>query len=198
MSPLRLRTRVRFRLQGRTVVALALIWVLLWGHLNLVTVVSGLLVGYLVSVVFPLPAVLFDGRLRPLGALRLLGRLFADLVSASYALVRYSLRPRLHLRPGVVRIDLTTTSDLVQVMTAAIVSLVPGTIVIEAPRTERRLYLHVFDLDGPGAVEAERYDAMKAENTVLRAFGSDAELARSNAALEALTAKNAPTAKGDR
>lgn len=180
---MRLRTRARFRWQGRTVAVLTVIWLLLWGHLNLVTISSGILLGYLVSVVFPLPAVLFSGRLRPWGVLRLAARLGVHLVTASFQLAAYSLRPRLRIRPGVVRVDLTTSSDLIQVMTAAIVSLVPGTIVVESPRHPRRLYLHVFDLSGPGAVEAERLDALKAEYDILRAFGSDAELERSAAAL---------------
>ncbi len=190
MSPVRLRTRVRFRWQGRTIAVLTVVWILLWGHLNLVTLASGAVVGYLVSVVFPLPAIQYRGRVRPWGVLRLGGRLVADLVSASFALVRYSVRPRLQLRPGVIRIDLTTSSDLIQVITAAIVSLVPGTIVVDAPRTERRLYLHVFDLAGPAAVTTERFDALRAEHTVLRAFGTDAELARSEAGLRAM--KEAP------
>jgi multicomponent Na+:H+ antiporter subunit E len=182
---MRLRTRVRFRWQGRTTGALALVWVLLWGHVNLVTIGSGILVGYLVSVVFPLPAVHFHGRLRPLGAVRLVVRLLAQLVSASLTLVRYSLRRRVELRPGIVRVDLTCPSDLVQVMTAAMVSLVPGTIVVEARRTERRLYLHVFDLPDAGAADRERRHALAAERLVLQSFGSDADLERSAKALAA-------------
>ncbi len=180
---MRLRTRARLRWQGRTVAALTIVWLLLWGHLNLVTLLSGIVLGYLVSVVFPLPAFLYDGKVRPIGVLRLLWQLFSHLVLASFDLASYSLRRTVQMRPGVVRIDLTSHSDLVQVMTAALVSLVPGTIVVDAPRHERRLYLHVFDLKGPDAVANEVLDALGAEVAVLRAFGSSAELERAEANL---------------
>jgi len=165
------------------VAALTIVWLLLWGHLNLVTLLSGIVLGYLVSVVFPLPAFLYDGKVRPIGVLRLLWQLFSHLVLASFDLASYSLRRTVQMRPGVVRIDLTSHSDLVQVMTAALVSLVPGTIVVDAPRHERRLYLHVFDLKGPDAVANEVLDALGAEVAVLRAFGSSAELERAEANL---------------
>jgi multicomponent Na+:H+ antiporter subunit E len=162
--------------------------VLLWGRLNAVTLLSGIVVGYLVSVIFPMPAIPFSGRFRPVGMIRLVVRLLADLVPASLAIVGYALRPHLELRPGIVRVDLTSRSDLVQFGTAAIVSLVPGTIVVEAPRRERRLYLHVFDLPDEAAVERERRAALIAERTVLRALGTDEEIARSEAAIQNLGA----------
>ncbi len=178
---MRVRTRARFRWQGRTIAALTVVWVLLWGHLDLTVVLSGVLVGYLVSVVFPMPAVLFSGRLRPLGCLRMVAWLLRELVVASFRLAAYSFRRDVAMRPGIVRVDLLTSSDIVHVLTAALVSLVPGTLVVEAPRRERRLYLHVFDLDGGHGAEAERRHAMKAELMALSAIGSDAELARARA-----------------
>ncbi len=170
---------MRFRWQGRAVVVLTLVWVLLWGRVDLVTVLSGVLVGYLVGVVFPLPPVRVVGRLRPFGLVRLLGRLLIDLTSASWRIAKAIWNPGTVLRPGVIRVDLTTRSDLVQVATAAMVSLVPGTLVVEAPRSTRRLYLHVFDLSNPGAADQERERALEAERLVLGAIGSDAEIRRS-------------------
>ena len=46
--------------------------------------------------------------------------------------------------PGIVRVDLKADSDLYQVNTAELVSVVPGTIVVDARQRSRILYLHVF------------------------------------------------------
>jgi multicomponent Na+:H+ antiporter subunit E len=63
-------------------------------------------------------------------------------------------------------------------MTGELCSLVPGSLVVEAHRLTGVLYLHVLDVAQSGGIEAARQSVLDQEERVLRAFASDAELAR--------------------
>lgn len=56
-------------------------------------------------------------------------------------------------------------------------SLVPGSLVVEAHRLTGMLYLHVLDLDRSGGVEAVRADVLAQEERLLRALASPQEQA---------------------
>lgn len=169
-------TRRRFSLQPRAIIALAFIWLALVGQVNWFTVASGVLLAWLVTVLFPLPAIHYRGRLRPFGLIRLAFSTLRDLAKASSILAFQALNPRFYPHPAVVRVPLVSDSDLYQTQTAQLVSIVPGTIVLEARRSTRTLYLHVFDVaDAAEAEEAVR-DALRVERNVMGGFASRAEI----------------------
>ena len=171
------RRRLRFRLQWRAILVLALIWMVLWGTYSLVDLLVGLALGWLITVTFPLPAVRYHGRLRPLGLVRLILATLRDLAVASWRLAGAAFAPRIGFRPAVVRVRLRSRSDLYQVETAELISIVPGSIVIDARRSARVLYLHLLDVSGPGGVESAKAEALRVERRVLHAMGSRAEIA---------------------
>ena len=59
---------------------------------------------------------------------------------------------------------------------AQLISIVPGTLVVEVSRHPRILYLHVFDLPDEDAVEHQRAHALAVERRFVRAFGSAADV----------------------
>ena len=73
---------------------------------------------------------------------------------------------------GVVRIDLRSSADITMAVTAAMINLVPGTIVVELKRREGIIYLHVFDLEAQGGVEGVRAASLAQEERVLKALAS--------------------------
>ena len=171
-KPVRAR---RFRWQPRQIVVLALVWLVLVGEVNLVTVVGGIALGVLVTVVFPLPPIGWPGRPRVWGTLRLLFHLVKDLAVASVHLAIFAFGRSIPT-PGIVRIDLRSDVDLYQVNTAELVSVVPGTIVVDARRRSRTLYLHVFDLPDPDLRDEVVHDTLALESRVVHALGSRAEM----------------------
>ena len=181
------RRRLRWRLQWRAILALTVIWVILWGNYSLVDVLTGLVVGWLVTVTFPLPPIRYHGRLRPVGLLVLAFTTTRDLAVASWRLTLSAFAPRIDFHPAVIRVRLRANQDLYQVETAELTSIAPGSIVIDARRSTRVLYLHLVDVSGPDGVEESRHHALEVERRVLEAVGSDAELAalRRRAASEA-------------
>ncbi|MGC3954249.1 MAG: Na+/H+ antiporter subunit E [Propionicimonas sp.] len=172
----RLTQKLRWRLQGRAVVLLALVWVLLWGEFSLLNIVYGLVLGWLVSVVFWLAPIRYYGTVHPGGLLKLAVLQLWDLATASFQLASVAFRPRLALRPGVIRVRLASNSDLYQVVVAELISIVPGTLVVETVRRPRLLYLHVFHLPDAKAIRKQRAHALAIEDRVLHAFGSEDEV----------------------
>lgn len=162
--------------QIKMILTLAVVWVLLWGDITIANFVVGALIGAVVTAVFPLPPVAFHGRIHPIGQLRLIGRLLFDLVRASFVVAALAFRKNAAVTNAVVKLKLRTDSDLYLTMTSELVSLVPGSIVVEARRSTQTLYLHVMDVRGPEDIEKARQSVRDAEARVIRALGSRAEI----------------------
>ncbi|MEV4629147.1 Na+/H+ antiporter subunit E [Micromonospora sp. NPDC049523] len=168
--------RGRWRDQLVTVVWLVLVWNLLWGEFTWGNVLGGALVALLVLVFFPLPRVTFDGRIRPLGLLRFAARFIAELLTASVQVAWIAIRPDGVRHSAIIAVPLRVRSDLNLTLTAEALSLVPGTLIVEAIRDTGTLYVHVLDVRGPADVERARRDVLAVEERIVRATGSAAEL----------------------
>ena len=93
-----------------------------------------------------------------------------------------------HPRNAVIEVQLRSRSDFYLTLTAELVALVPGSVVVDARRSTSMLYLHLLDVDGEGAIEAQRAHVLAVERRVVRALGSPAEIA----ALESQRARRRP------
>ena len=167
----------RRRPQLRMSIVTAVIWVLLWGDLSLANLVSGFLLGLLITWVFPLPPIDFHGRFRLWPHTKLIAILLFDLVRSSFVVAAQAFHFGHTMRNAVVRVDLKTHSDLYLTLTSELVSLVPGTLVMEARRQESVVYLHVMDVRSDADIETARRKVLEAEERVVRSFGSDDEVA---------------------
>ncbi|WP_285108307.1 Na+/H+ antiporter subunit E [Promicromonospora sp. MEB111] len=182
-SPWRRRTR-RVVTLWPTMVVGAVLWVLLWGDLSWANVLSGVLLGALVALAFPLPPVGTATTLRVGPLLHLLGRFVGDLVLASFQVAWTAVVPRRTARGGptphgaLVSVPLRSDSDLFIATTAGLSSLVPGTLVIDLDRPSRTLRLHVLDIAASGGPEGVRDATLDLEARLLRAFAPSTELAR--------------------
>lgn len=166
------------RLVPMSVLLMAGVWVFLWGDFAPFGIVSGIALAWLIKAQFPLPPVYWPGRLRILGSIKLVYGLLHDLVVSSWRLVRLTIDPRATLHPGIVKVEQFTDVDLYQVQIAEMISLVPGTVVVELVSSPRRLYLHVIDMDEEHDADSIREMATEIEHRVLEAFGSRDERER--------------------
>ncbi|MEU5960053.1 Na+/H+ antiporter subunit E [Micromonospora parva] len=157
---------------------LVLVWSLLWGNITWANLVGGLLVGGAVLVFFPLPAVSFGGRLRPWALLVFAGRFVVELVNASLHIARIAVQPGYRPRGAIIAVRLRVPTDLNLALTAEVVSLVPGTLILEVDRDSGTLYLHVLDTHGPADLDVARDRTLVVERRIIRAVGSSAELRR--------------------
>lgn len=159
------------------VVVLTLLWTLLWGNFGPLTVVGGVLVSLLVMAVFPFPRVTWKGRFRPVAAVRLVAIFLVDLLVASLQVAWIAIRPAAPPASAVIRVDLVTRSELLMTLTAELISLVPGSLLIEIDSEGGRIWLHLLDGSTPAKIERARTNALAQEARVLAALGSDPDVA---------------------
>lgn len=150
---------------------LTLAWITLWGEArpSLMLLVGGVLVAVIMSITFPLPALETDSRIRPLKLIALIIRFIRDIIWASIHVSWVVLRRR-PLKNAVVTVDLVSTSDFVLTGVAAMLSLVPGSVVVEARRSTHTIFLHVLDVPDVEAAEQFRQEALAVEQRFLAAF----------------------------
>jgi multicomponent Na+:H+ antiporter subunit E len=104
-----------------------------------------------------------------LDALRFLG----DVVVASAQVTWTTLQLRRQPRNAVIEVDLRTHSDFVLTVVAELVSLVPGSLVVEARRSTHTLFLHVLDARDQAGVDRMRRQVFSLERRVVLAFGAE-------------------------
>ncbi|MGB2572029.1 Na+/H+ antiporter subunit E [Micromonospora citrea] len=166
----------RWRDQAIALGWLIAVWNLLWGEATWANLVGGTLVGAAVLIFFPLPPVSFGGRPRPRALLVLAGTFVVELVSASVHVAAIAVRPGYRPRGAIIGVRLRVRSDLNLALTAELLSLVPGTLIVEVDRDAGVLYVHVLDVRGPQDLAGSRDRILAVEQRIVRAIGSDAEL----------------------
>ncbi len=170
-----MRTRVRRHLAFSMTAWLLVVWIAVFGSLSPVTIVSGLVVAIAVQLIFPMPTMpnLWHWRLIPLIHLTL--RFMWDLLVAGTQVAWIVVAGKTH-DDGIIKCNVRDNNPVYMTIVAAMTSMVPGTIVVEASRSERALYLHVLDLPAHGGIEGVRQEVAEQEKRVLWAFAPDSVL----------------------
>jgi multicomponent Na+:H+ antiporter subunit E len=168
LRPSRLRN-----LQLSAVVWLTVVWVALWGDLSFANVLGGLVVALAVCLLFPLPRLRMRLHVRPLRLGLLILRFLGDVVVASAQVAWTTLQFHRRPRNAVIEVNLRVASDFVLTVVAEMVSLVPGSLVVEARRSTHTLFLHVLDAKDQAGVDRMRAQVLDLERRVVLAFGAD-------------------------
>lgn len=161
------------RLQLPVIAWLTVVWVALWGDLSIANVVGGLVVALVVCLVFPLPPLQMQLHVRPLWLVSLILRFLWDVVAASAEVSWKTLQFHRQPRNAVIEVDLRTRSDFVLTVVAQMVSLVPGSLVVEARRSTHTLFLHVLDARDAAGVAKMRSQVFALERRVVLALGAE-------------------------
>ena len=148
------------------------LWMLLWGQFTWLAFLSGLIVALFVTRIFRLPPVDLSGRLNPWYGLVFVATFLAALVRGSLLVAWQVLDARRQPGVAVIAVPLRTDDDLIMSHTAVTASLIPGSIIIEADRDRRVLYLHVIGVRSAEDVENQRKAVLGWEARIVRAVGS--------------------------
>ena len=159
-------------------VGLVVLWMLLWGSVSWLTLVTGVIIALAVTRVFFLPAVDLPGRFHLGWALVFLGRFLPALVVASFQVALQAFSPRGIQHNGVFAVQLGTRSDFIMTMTALAISLLPGSLVLEVDRQSSILYVHVLGATNAAELERHRDDTLAIERLIVRAVGSKDDVRR--------------------
>lgn len=174
---------VRWRIwqQLPLLVALVVLWMLLWGTVSWISVLSGIAVAIAVTRFFYLPPVELSGRFNPLWFVAFLGHFAWDLVRGSAEVAWLAFRPRAFPKSAVIAVDLVTVSDFITTLTAITISLIPGSLVVEVDRERSILYLHVIDTENEEDLDRIRKKVLSVERALVRAVGSRDDVERTRA-----------------
>jgi multicomponent Na+:H+ antiporter subunit E len=154
---------------------LVLVWILLWGTLSAANILSGLAVALLITVLLPLPVVPVEGRVHPLALLRLLVVVAYELVLSSLQVAWLAIRPGVPPRSAVLRARLAIKSDLVLALAVNIITLIPGSMVLEIDQERRLIYVHVIDVGSDRAVTRFYRQIEQMERLLVATFERDAD-----------------------
>ncbi len=164
------RPELRTRVSVFATIGLALIWMLLWGDLSLGAALWGVAIALLIQVLFPLPDVPELESFRPLGFLRLVVVTMWGLLISSFQVAAKVLAFWRPTRNAIILVRLRSDSEFITAITAELVTLVPGSVAIDARDGE--LLVHVFDAGTEAANAHARERVRSTEATVLLAFGT--------------------------
>jgi multicomponent Na+:H+ antiporter subunit E len=154
-----------------TLGALVVVWTALWGSVSPTVVLLGVLVSAAILLLFPLPTMYFRFGLHPWRTIVLIGRFLWDVVVASLHVGWLAVRPRLP-QSRVTQVRLASDSDLLEALTALAVSLVPGSLIVDADSGSRTLTIHVLDADKQTDAEFAA-QVLAQEDRIRRALGDE-------------------------
>lgn len=158
-----------------TLVWLTFVWILLWGTLSPANVVGGLAVALIITLLLPLPRVPVEGRVRPLAFLRLVLYVAVNLVLSSAQVAWLAIKPGPPPATAVLRAHLAIKSDLVLSLAVGVLTLIPGSVVLEIDQKRRLIYVHVLDVGSDKAVERFYRQVKTVERLMVAAFERDGD-----------------------
>lgn len=172
----RVHRRLKARLSWTATIGLTIVWMVLWGDLSIAAATLGLVVALVVQLAFPLPDVPEMERFRPIALAHLLLWAGWGLIRASVDVSIGVLAVRRPVQHALIRVPLHSESPFVKAMTVEVVTLIPGSVIVDLERQE--LVMHVFDASSPESIQRARDEVHQAERLLVRAFASRQERAR--------------------
>lgn len=155
---------------------LIVLWMLLWGQFTVLSLLTGIAVAVFVTRVFRLPTVELSGRINLWWTAVLLVRFLAAVVHGSLTVALQVLNPRRQPGTAIIAVPLRYADDLVMTHVAVTASLIPGSLVVEADRDNRTLYLHVIGVRSRADADRQRAGVLRWERRIVRALGSPAQM----------------------
>jgi multicomponent Na+:H+ antiporter subunit E len=136
---------------------LALAWAALQGEFSLATLLTGVVLGYLILVTLVRGGVLgaspYVGRVhRVLG---LAAYFFWELIKANVRLAVDVATPRYHMKPGIIALPLDATQDGQILLLSMLINTTPGSVALDVSPDRKTLYVHVMYMDTPDAAREE-------------------------------------------
>lgn len=155
---------------------LVALWMLLWGQITWLSLLTGLVAAVFVTRVFRLPPVELSGRVNLWYGLVFVVTFFVALIRGSLLVTWQVVDVRRQPKSSIIAVQLRTDDDLIMTHTGVTASLIPGSLIVEADRNRRVLYLHVIGASTPDEVEAQRRAILDWEARIVRAVGSREQL----------------------
>ena len=174
---MRNRSRIPLLQELPLLIWLVVLWGALWQDFSAGNLIFGAVIAFVVANIFYLPPVELSGRFNVLYAVLFAGRFLYKLVLASFHVFWLALFRGPQIRNGVIGVKLRSRSDLLVTATGHVLSLIPGSLIVDVDRSTSTLYLHALDVATAEQAEKTRADVLDAEAWLIRVMGTKEELA---------------------
>ncbi|GAA1868519.1 hypothetical protein GCM10009715_14540 [Paeniglutamicibacter psychrophenolicus] len=175
------RQRATLRQELPLLAGMMLVWGALWQDFAIGNLVFGLLISLVLVRVFRLPPVILSGRFNAWRAAVFAGAFLRDVTLASFEVLYLAVFRGPRTTSAIITVTLRTESDLLVTFVGHVLTLVPGSYVVEVDRRTSTLYLHVLNVNDESGVEKARASVMMIEERLIRMMGTKEELAGLNA-----------------
>ena len=171
------RRRISLRQELPLLVWLVIVWGALWQDFSPGNLLFGALLAIAVARLFYLPPVELSGRFNVRHAIPFALMFLARVVVASFQILYLAAvrGPKVH--NAVVAVTLRSHQDLIVTATGHVISLIPGSLVVEVDRSTSTLYLHAINISSAEDVENLRNEVRTIEAGLIRIMGTNEELA---------------------
>lgn len=170
------RRRVSLRQELPLLVWLVIVWGALWQDFSPGNLLFGAILAVAVARMFYLPPVDLSGRFNVLYAVPFALGFLAKVVAASFQVMYLAVLRGPRVRNAVVAVPLRSHEDLMVTATGHVISLIPGSLVVEVDRSTSTLYLHGLNMSTPEDVEKLRRQVRNIEARLIRIMGTRQEL----------------------
>ncbi|KQQ83519.1 Na+/H+ antiporter subunit E [Pseudarthrobacter sp. SL88] len=171
------RRRISLRQELPLLVWLVIVWGALWQDFSPGNLLFGALLAIAVARLFYLPPVELSGRFNIRHAIPFAMMFLGRVVVASFQILYLAAvrGPKVH--NAVVAVTLRSHQDLIVTATGHVISLIPGSLVVEVDRSTSTLYLHAINISSAEDVENLRNEVRTIEAGLIRIMGTNEELA---------------------
>jgi multicomponent Na+:H+ antiporter subunit E len=130
-------------------VLLAIVWMFLRARFTLATLIAGLCIGFLSIVILQFSQQQNDYARSMVALWRLTAFFLLDLIRANLVLARDILRPSPRFDPAIVHYPITKMSPLSTAILTKLISLTPGTLIVDTEEDGRAAYIHALYAHDP-------------------------------------------------
>lgn len=170
------RKRTSLRQELPLLIWLVVVWGALWQDFSPGNLLFGALLAAGVTRQFYLPPVELSGRFNILQAIPYALIFLAKVVFASFQVLYVAVVRGPKVINAVVAIPLRSRSDLMVTATGHVISLIPGSLVVEVDRSTSTLYIHGLNIRTDEDVVKLRKEVRDTEAGLIRIMGSKEEL----------------------
>jgi multicomponent Na+:H+ antiporter subunit E len=170
------RRRISLRQELPLLVWLVIVWGALWQDFSPGNLLFGTLLAIAVARLFYLPPVELSGRFNVLHAVPFALMFLVKVVIASAQVLYLTVVGGPRVKNAVVAVTLRSHQDLLVTATGHVISLIPGSLVVEVDRSTSTLYLHALNISSAEEVENLRREVRSIEAGLIRIMGTKEEL----------------------
>lgn len=177
----RSRNRTPFLVELPLLIGMTLVWGALWQDFAPGNLVFGFLISWVLVNLFQLPPVILSPRFNVWRAAVFLLRFIIDVAAASFSVLYLAVFRGPKTRSAIFAVPLRTEQDLMVTAVGHVLTLIPGSFVVEVDRRSSTLYLHFLNINSQADVEKARAGILDIEARLIRVMGTPEELAALNA-----------------